>query len=105
MTKFTYWEECLESSFEEHGVIVSNIQLQDIARDVQNASENIGQAFHTPENSIIKEIELLKAKLKKEQDKVICRQCNGYGYIVSYGGTFESHSECFQCHGEGRYTR
>ena len=46
--KRDYWEECLASSFEEHGIVVTTEQLKSIAFDMQNGSDNIGMAFYSP---------------------------------------------------------
>ena len=43
-----YWEECLASSFDEHGVSVTAEQLKSIAEDVQGGHENYGMAFYSP---------------------------------------------------------
>lgn len=43
-----YWEECLASSFEEHGVTTTPEQLKAITTDVENGHDNIGIAFYSP---------------------------------------------------------
>ncbi len=98
-----YWEECLATSFEEHGIIVTDLQLKAIADDIQNSHENIGLAFHVPENPLIPEVANLKRELKKEREKVTCDECHGTGNIITYGGTLQFQSSCLQCNGEGRY--
>jgi len=48
MERLKYWEECLDSSFNENGVIVTPEQLTAIAIDVQGGHENYGMAFYSP---------------------------------------------------------
>jgi DnaJ-class molecular chaperone len=43
-----------------------------------------------------------KKSLAYEKEKVICRECNGNGYTITRGGSFESQSQCFYCKGEGK---
>lgn len=40
-----YWEECLDSSFSEHGIAATPEQLKAIAEDVQVSHENYGMAI------------------------------------------------------------
>lgn len=101
--KRDYWEECLASSFNEHAITATNEQIKAVAADIEICRDNIGLAFPTPENPLISEVKTLKLKLKNEHEKVICRECNGYGRIITRGGTFESNSECPKCRGEGRH--
>lgn len=97
-----YWEECLSSSFEEHGIIASKEQIEAIASDIQISHENYGLAFHVPENPLINELRKVKEELKKEKEKVICEKCKGRGLITSNYGTFTSNSQCSKCRGEGK---
>ena len=101
--KNKYWEECLASSFDEHGIIVTTEQLKAVASDIQIGHENIGLAFYVPENPMISEVARLNTELKDEREKVICRECSGYGRIITYWGTRQSNSECRKCAGEGRH--
>lgn len=48
MTDLDYWEECLDSSFCEHGITVTHEQLKAIAEDVRGGHENYGMAFYSP---------------------------------------------------------
>lgn len=43
-----YWIECLESSFDEHGIEATDEQIKSVAYDVQGAHENYGMAFYSP---------------------------------------------------------
>jgi len=99
--KNKYWQECLASSFEENGIIATKEQLISIAKDVQIWAENIDTAFYTPENPLISEVKTLKDELRKERNKVVCRECAGRGRIISYGPSYSSESDCGKCHGKG----
>jgi hypothetical protein len=46
--KLDYWEECLSSSFEEHGVNATPEQFKAVAKDVQAGHDNYGMAFYSP---------------------------------------------------------
>jgi len=43
-----YWEECLDSSFCEHGIDVTPEQLKAVSEDVKIGHENYGMAFYSP---------------------------------------------------------
>ena len=51
MDKLNYWEECLASSFEEYGIMVTSEQLRAIAEDVEAGHDNYGMAFYSPPSS------------------------------------------------------
>jgi len=48
MKELDYWEECLDGSFEEHGVAVTTDQLKAIAEDIQIGHDTYGMAFYSP---------------------------------------------------------
>lgn len=69
-----YWEECLDSSFQEHGVKVTPEQLKAIAKDIQGGHENYGMAFYAPPasdriNDIDREWTERYAALQKDFDR------------------------------------
>lgn len=103
MTKTDYWAECLASAFEEHGIVATSDQIEAVARDVEVSQENIGMAFYQPENPLIGELKRVEAELKAEKELMHCQRCNGTGRLISYGGTFQSNSQCWKCHGEGKH--
>jgi hypothetical protein len=67
--KKDYWEECLASSFEEHGVTATVEQLKAIATDIENGSENIGMAFYSPPPS--DRISEIEREWKQKYDALI----------------------------------
>lgn len=103
MSKLQYFKECIESSFDEHGIIATNDQILAVASDVQNSYENIGLAFYTPESPFVGEVEKLKKDLEYERALVFCETCNGRGRIQSYGPHHGSNSECHKCNGRGKH--
>jgi 23S rRNA A1618 N6-methylase RlmF len=66
MTKTNYWEECLDSSFCEHGITVTPEQLKAVAEDVQGGHENYGMAFYSP--PVGDRIADIKREWKKKYD-------------------------------------
>jgi hypothetical protein len=103
VTKTDYWAESLASSFEEHGITATTAQIEAIARDLEISRDNMGMAFHVPENPLIGELARTQAALKLEKSLVHCKRCNGAGRLVSHFGTFQSDSQCWKCHGEGKH--
>jgi hypothetical protein len=97
-----YWFECVATSLDENGVAVTEEQLAAVARDIESAHENYGQAFYQPENPMIGEMEELRRKLKLEREKRVCPECRGSGEQHSQGPYHGSISQCFRCRGEGR---
>ena len=104
MNKLDYWKECLSSAFDEHGIVATAEQIESVANDVQNSSENIGQAFYEPEHPAKFEIEKLKSELKFEKALVHCKTCNGSGRLIENFGTRSSNSECYKCYGKGKHS-
>jgi hypothetical protein len=98
-----YWEECLAESLDEHGVTATKEQLALIAKDVAGAHECYGMSFHQPENPLVRELDVTRAALKREQEKVGCKVCKGSGRIISHGPYHSSNSQCDKCHGEGKH--
>lgn len=98
-----YWEECVSEALDEALLVATEGQIAIIASIVEGSHENYGMAFGHDciPNPLCTEIDKLKKELKREQTKEICETCNGKGRLVSYGGTFQSTSDCHKCNGEG----
>ncbi len=62
-----YWEECVADSLQEHGVEASLEQIKLIAKDIEGSHDNIGMAFHVPENPLIHDMKKLERKRKEER--------------------------------------
>ncbi len=100
-----YWRECIESAFEEAGIQASEKQISVVTDCVDGAHENYGMA-HGHEcipNPLAEENRRMEEELKKEKDKVFCRNCNGYGRVIENFGIRSSDTECWICHGEGKH--
>jgi len=104
VTPLDYWIESLASSFEEHGIVATSEQIARVAADMQVSSENQGQAFYTPPNPMIRELDETKKLLAAEKAKVGCPTCRGKGYVVENFMNRSSTSQCDKCHGEGKIT-
>lgn len=100
-----YWRECVEIALSEAGVAATPDQIKEIAWSIQGGAENIGQAFYQPESPLIGENENLRRELRTERDKVLCRDCNGRGRIITQGPYHSFDSQCSKCRGEGRHTQ
>jgi hypothetical protein len=96
-----YWEECVSSALEEHGVAASREQIAAIAADVKISHENYGLAFHVPENPLASELDRTKKLLAAEREKVVCPECMGKGSLVSHGPVHSATGPCWKCNGEG----
>jgi len=98
-----YWKECVSEAFDEAQIKASDNQIATVAEWVSSAHEYYGMA-HGHEcipNPLSEENKRLTQELKRERDKIICRECNGYGRIITRCGTLESESDCFNCRGRG----
>jgi len=102
--KFNYWEECISEAFEEAKLKATPEQIDIVASWVEGAHENYGMAHGHDciPNPLQLENEKLKKELKKEQDKTVCKACNGRGRIISNFGTRSSDSQCDKCRGYGK---
>jgi len=100
-----YWKECISEAFEDAGISATPEQILTVTNWVEGAHDNYGMAhgYDCIPNPLQEENNKLSLALKKEREKVHCEKCNGKGRIITYGGTRSSDSECWQCHGEGRY--
>ena len=70
-----YWQECIELSFEEHGIDATDEQIQNVAGDVEVSHENYGMAHghDAIPNPRDADIDLLKRRIKQlenERDKI-----------------------------------
>lgn len=99
-----YWREAVEIALSEAGVVATPEQIKEIGWAIEGSVENFGQAFHTPESPYPAEIEKLKRELRTEENKVICRTCNGRGRIITQGPYHSSDSQCYKCQGDGRHS-
>lgn len=102
-----YWKECITEAFEDAGIDATEDQIGTVAFWVEGAHDNYSMAHghdYIP-NPLVSENEDLKRELKKERDKVFCKECNGKGRIFQQGPYHSSDSECGKCRGEGRVSQ
>lgn len=101
MKTMDYWLECASSALDDAGVQATDEQLNTIARVIEGGAEQEHMAHQTPEGD--DELELIKAELKKEQNKRGCTACKGQGYeTVAVGHSHYSKDTCGVCHGAGK---
>lgn len=101
-----YWRECIEAAFGDAGIAATEEQISEVVSFVENAHENYGMAhgYDCIPNPIRLDNDRLKKELIAEREKVICKECGGKGYFMTYGGTFQSEHTCHKCNGEGRHS-
>lgn len=104
-----YWIESVESSLEEAGVTATKEQIENIASDMEISSEQQSMAnghdvatknYHSTKDD---EIANLEKMVVSEREKVICKECNGRGRIITQGPYHSSDSQCSKCRGYGRH--
>lgn len=100
-----YWKECISYALDDAGITATDEQIAIMATVVEGSHENYGMAFGHDciPNPLAAENTDLKKKLKEEQEKILCEVCSGKGRLISYGGSFQSESQCWKCRGEGRH--
>ncbi len=104
-----YWCECISIAADECGLVLTKEQVGCLASSARAGHENYGMASGNTVASgnrwaeIEREKDDISKKLRREQDKITCRECKGSGSITTYGGTFQSTSSCWKCNGHGRH--
>jgi RecJ-like exonuclease len=103
-----YWEIFVDEALPEMGITLTKEQrlelLEGIIGHASMEHEATGVAVADRNLSGAREAELNKANrdLLFEREKIMCRNCDGRGRITTYGGTFQSRSQCWECKGEGK---
>ena len=100
--RLDYWRETVRSSFEEHGIEATELQILSVAADIQIGVENQSLAFHDPPHPVTLEVERLTEQLAVEKSKVNCIACDGTGRVFYPGPYHSAETDCFACHGKGR---
>ena len=98
-----YWSECISEALEEAGIVATVEQKNAVAEFVEGAHENYGMAHghDAIPNPLKADNDRLAKELKREKDKVVCKECWGVGRITDQGPAHSSNSECWKCRGEG----
>jgi excinuclease UvrABC ATPase subunit len=106
-----YWITAVEESFDEHGINATSAQIAAVAADMESAremyAEATGQAVFSANRSAALEDEkaALRKQLQVEREKAPCPVCKGGTRLVpGMNATMVRDSNCYKCHGEGRYT-
>jgi DnaJ-class molecular chaperone len=109
-----YWREAVMYAFEgiDRFDLVKDLtkeQLDDIGEALATSAEHQSMAFGWDVASANRHAEIqrtednLRKEIRRERDKITCRQCNGHGWATTQGPYHYSTSQCFKCHGEGRH--
>ena len=102
-----YWIECISEALDEAGITATDDQICLVALWAEGAHDQYSMAYGHDciPNPVKLENEKLKKELKIEQEKILCKECNGLGRIITYGPVHSADTECSKCRGEGRHTR
>lgn len=104
-----YWREAFAECLCSIGIFdkVNSEQLDGAGRDLAIWHDNYGMAFGHDciPNPIEQERDKLSKASQVEKEKIHCKECNGTGSITNLGPYHSATSQCWQCRGEGRYTR
>lgn len=98
-----YWIDAVGEAFDVAKLDATTEQIATVARWMESAHEchssaHGGECIPDPMRL---ENERLSRALKIEQSKVVCRECNGKGRIVTPGPYHYGNSPCHKCNGEG----
>lgn len=98
--RYEYYKECIEIAASDLGLKLTTEQVEHFAGAVEGAYENEGMAFPSPERPDTEAD--LRRQLAREQSKVVCRECDGRGRVITPGPHHSSDSQCWKCHGAGK---
>ncbi len=101
-----YWREAASHALEEAGVVFTSAQIDQIGDRLAGIHQVTGEGCGMPSGpSDESEIDRVRAELRTERAKVICRVCNGNGRIGGYCGPSHRWSgPCDRCNGDGRHS-
>lgn len=103
-----YFRGCFEIAMGDAGCghLLSQMtdeQRDDVAGAIAGGVENVGMAFPTPANPLIERNKTLERQVEWERDLWACEPCKGRGRIIITGPHHSSDSQCYKCHGAGKY--
>lgn len=100
-----YWKDAVGEALDDAQVQATSEQIDTIAGWMQSAYDNYGMAHGHDciPNPLQTENDRLSKRLKEEQEKVFCLECNGRGSITTYGPHHNATSRCHVCNGEGKH--
>lgn len=103
MSDYDYWEDCIAEAFEDAGIKATDKQVSVVAGWAESGHDHFHQhsGHDSIPNPLMAEIAELKRKLKREEDKLICGECDGSGEEVTHGPYHSSCSSCYKCNGSG----
>ena len=100
-----YWKEAIEAALDDAGLKATTEQVETMTKAITISHDQYGMAFGHDciPNPLQTEIKRLTKELETEQRMIFCKECKGTGTIYSYGGTFQSVSQCDKCRGKGKH--
>ena len=111
MTRAEYWEEAIGEalcSIDKFNLFTS-AELKELGEALATSAECESMAFGWDVSSANRSAELrreeesLRKELRRERDKVTCRECNGHGRLRYNSGPWAVDTGCIKCNGEGRH--
>lgn len=106
-----YWADVLGDALCEVDKfdLFTSEEMTKIGKYLASAADGQSQAFGWDVASsnrsaeLREEEETLRKELRRERDKVTCRECNGHGRLSYDAGPWAVNTECSKCRGEGRH--
>jgi DnaJ-class molecular chaperone len=103
-----YWACIVDEVIPDAGVALTKEQRDEILENIiayaSMEGEATGRNIWDANLSASRQCEIDDAKkaLRFEEEKIICRSCDGRGTITTYGGTMQCTSRCYECDGHGK---
>lgn len=100
-----YWKEAFIAALEEIEATIPDDEKLELATKVLEGAHDSYGMVHGHDcipNPLESENDALRKELKKERSKEHCRECDGTGRIITYGGTMQCDTQCWKCRGEGK---
>lgn len=106
-----YWTDAIEAALSDIGKdgLLSREELETVGGSLAGSAENQSIAFGWDVASANldaareREKDDLRKEVRREREKIICRECNGRGRIITQGPYHSSNSQCWKCRGAGRH--
>ena len=106
-----YWSEAVGEALCSMGKydLFTRAEIDELGEAMATSAECQSMAFGWDVASSNRSAELrrnedtLRQELARERAKIVCRSCDGAGWITTPGPYHSSTSQCFKCHGDGRH--
>ncbi len=106
-----YWSDAIGEALCEMDKfdLFTSAEINELGEALAISAEHQSMAFGWDVASSNRAAELrrdednLRKELARARAKIICRSCDGAGWITTQGPYHSSTSQCFKCHGDGRH--